>query len=105
MRNDNTCGSSGIILSFLVGGLFGAGLAMLLSPMSGPETRRRIADLTDDLSEKTDDLRDEARHRFSDVVQRGKDFIDDKKDVLANAIEAGKSAYLKEKEEGSSDDV
>ena len=48
-----------VVISFLVGGLVGAGVALLMAPQSGTETRENIKDLADDAKDK---IRDTYRH-------------------------------------------
>ena len=52
MREDEGYGAGSIFLSFLLGGLVGAGFALLLAPQSGRETRQKIREFTDDVTEK-----------------------------------------------------
>jgi gas vesicle protein len=97
MRNEDSGFSSGsVLLSFLLGGMVGAGLALLLAPQSGPETRRRIRELADDVKEKTSDYVSQAKDSVSSTVEKGKGYIEEKKSVLTAAIEAGKEAYDRE---------
>ncbi len=42
MSDDRGAGASGIILSFILGGLAGAALAVLFAPRSGEETRELL---------------------------------------------------------------
>jgi len=52
-EDDNT--GAAILVSFLVGGIVGAGLALLFAPQTGRKTRRKIADLTDDIKDYATD--------------------------------------------------
>jgi gas vesicle protein len=45
--DDNKTGT--ILISVLIGGIIGAGLALLLAPQSGKKTRRQILDAADDV--------------------------------------------------------
>ncbi|MBZ0156443.1 MAG: YtxH domain-containing protein [Alphaproteobacteria bacterium] len=97
MRDEESgFGSGSVLLSFLLGGMVGAGLALLLAPQAGTETRRRIREFTDDVKDKTTDYISQTRDRVSSTVEKGKSYIDEKKTVLSAAIEAGKEAYEKE---------
>ncbi|KAF0144339.1 MAG: YtxH domain-containing protein [Nitrospirae bacterium] len=87
MRDDNGYGAGSVLLSFLLGGAVGAGLALLLAPQSGPETRRKIKDFAEDMKD-----------RVGSTVEKGKDLFEQKKSVIASAIDAGKEAYEKERE-------
>jgi gas vesicle protein len=44
-----------ILVSFLVGGIVGAGLALLFAPQTGRKTRKQIVDLADDVRDYTTD--------------------------------------------------
>lgn len=85
-----------ILLSFVLGGIVGAGVAMLLTPQSGPETRRRMKELVEDVREKATDYAIQTKEKVVSTVEKGKGFIDEKKAAIASAIEAGKEAYEKE---------
>ena len=69
---------------------------MLLAPQSGPETRKKIREFTDDMREKATDYMGQAKERVSATVEKGRDFIEEKKSVLSAALEAGKEAYQRE---------
>jgi gas vesicle protein len=91
-------GSGSLLLSFLLGGVVGAGLALLIAPQSGSETRRRIKELADEIKDKTNEYVSEAREKVISVVDDGKGYYEEKKTLVKSAIEAGKEAYDKEKE-------
>lgn len=97
-HEEECCGASSIFLSFLLGGLMGAGVALLLAPKSGRETRQRIRDLADDVKVKTEDYVEQAKGKMNTAVEKGKDFVHDQKSIITSAVEAGKEAYEKEKE-------
>lgn len=100
-------GAGSVLLSFLLGGLVGAGLALLMAPQAGPETRRRIRDFSDDVIEKASSYVDQAkdkattyagqaREKVTTTYEKAKDAIEEKKTALSAAVEAGKEAYEKE---------
>jgi len=106
--DDDYCyGASSVFLSFLLGGMVGAGLALLLAPQSGLETRRKIREFADEVKEKATDYAEQAKGTASDyfvqaretvmsTVDKAKHVIDEQKVALSSAIEAGKEAYTKE---------
>ncbi|MFZ3138526.1 MAG: YtxH domain-containing protein [Thermodesulfovibrionales bacterium] len=98
MRDECGCGSGSILLSFLLGGLVGAGFALLMAPQSGRETRQKIKDLTDDVKEKAMGYVGEVKEKVTTGVDKGRDLYEEKKSIITTAIEAGKEAYTKEKE-------
>lgn len=98
---DEGYGSGAVLLSFLLGGVVGAGLALLFAPQSGRETRQKIKDLTDDVTDKTTEYVKHAREKATSLVEDGKGYYDEKKSILKSAVEAGKEAYEKEKEKYS----
>jgi gas vesicle protein len=78
---------SSIFVPFLVGGLIGAGIALLLAPKSGKELRKDIKDLASD-----------TRGKVSTTIDKGKDLYDETKSAVMSAIEAGKTAYIEERD-------
>ena len=52
-----------ILVALVVGGLVGAGLALLLAPQSGKRTRQQIADLAEDLRDYATDLGGKVRSK------------------------------------------
>ena len=100
MRDDGYSSGS-VLLSFLLGGVVGAGLALLFAPQSGRETRQKIRELADDVKDKTTDYANQAKEKVSSLVDEGKGYYDEKKSILKSAVDAGKEAYEKEKEKYS----
>lgn len=98
MKEDGGFGSGSMLLSFLLGGVVGAGLALLLAPQSGEETRRQIREFADDVKDKSNAYLNEAKGTVSSYVDKGKGFYEEKKSLVTSAIEAGKEAFEKEKE-------
>ncbi len=85
-------------LYFVLGGFIGAAIALLLAPRSGEETRKLIAMKT---REGADYLANRARdvsEKTGGLVDRGKEMLQQQRDQLAAALEAGKQAYREEKE-------
>ncbi|MBI5848344.1 MAG: YtxH domain-containing protein [Nitrospirae bacterium] len=95
---DEGFGSGSLLLSFLLGGVVGAGLALLVAPQSGEVTRKKIKELADDIKDKTNEYINEAKEKVSAVTDEGKGYYDEKKSLIKAAIDAGKDAYDKEKE-------
>ncbi len=101
MCEDRGCSAGKVFLAFLLGGVVGAGVALLKSPQSGRETVDKIRDIAGDVRKKAAEYTGEAKDRLSTTVEQGKDFIEEKKSLIATAVEAGKEAYEKEKEKHS----
>lgn len=101
MNNETQHSSaSSIMFSFLLGGIVGAGLALLLAPQSGSETRRRITEASEDLKHKANDLAKQARSSVESAIDRGKEAFEEKKSTVVSAIDAGREAFHREKDKG-----
>ncbi len=87
-----------MVAAFLVGGLVGAGIALLTAPRSGKETREKIKELTEDAKEKILSVAEDAKHRIQDTVKHGKDVVHEKRSFIVGAVEAGKKAMEEEKQ-------
>jgi len=84
------------ITSFITGLGVGAAVAMLFAPRSGEETRKV-------LYEKANDGRRYAKKRLrhlrnvaNDVVDRGREVINDQKDAVMAAAQVAKNTYHRE---------
>ena len=99
MGNEESGRSTGsTLLAFFIGGLVGAGVALLLAPQSGKETRQKIKGLTDEAKEKATKYAEEVKSKVTSTVGKGKELVEEKKSLITTAVEAGKEAYAKEKE-------
>jgi len=54
-----------VLMSFLVGGIVGAGLALLFAPYSGRKMRGRIADMAEDVSDYAGDYAKKLKDKVS----------------------------------------
>ncbi|MDQ6734957.1 MAG: YtxH domain-containing protein [Nitrospirota bacterium] len=57
---------------FLVGGLIGAGVALLLAPQSGPKLRRTLRDYAE---RGTVAVRQQGQHAWEAAVEQGKEYV------------------------------
>ena len=89
--------------SFLMGIALGAGVALLLAPQSGEETRRGLArrarraqeaaqDFVEDVSGTVADKFQEVRASVEERIDATLDAVDDKKRRVSNAFHAGRAA-------------
>ncbi|MDP2861929.1 MAG: YtxH domain-containing protein [Desulfobacterales bacterium] len=83
--DDRGYDTGSLVASFLLGGIVGAGIAILLAPQSGRETREKIKEFAETVKEK-----------MASSVESAKDILEEKKSVLSAVVEAGKEAYNKE---------
>lgn len=90
---------SALVLSFILGGVVGAALAILYAPWEGRQTRDKLRDLTDEMKEKSGHLSQEWKEKAATFIEKGKEFVEQKRSVLSSAFDAGKEAMKKEKEE------
>jgi gas vesicle protein len=95
-EQDCGCSAGKVVCSFFIGGLIGAGVALLIAPKTGEETRRMIKELAEEVKEKAEDYIDQAKGTATAYVEKGKDFIEKEKDIITKTMEAGKEAYKKE---------
>jgi len=98
MSEERNFSGGSVLLSFVLGGIVGAGIALLLAPQSGKETREKIKNLAEDAKDKATGYAKQVKDRVASTVEQGKEFFEEKKSLLTTAIDAGKDAYEKEKE-------
>jgi len=104
-QKTNTAGP--VVAGIVLGSLAGAGVALLLAPQSGKETRAQIQQKTMELRDRTSETMDEAiaevksktnqltadvREKAGELQHRGQDILVKQLDNVSAAAEAGKAA-------------
>ncbi len=84
-------------MGFLLGGVIGAGIALLYAPTSGEETRRRIREQTEKAKLRTKEGYEASIEEIEERIEALKRSLQEKKDEVKAAYEGGKDAYQKEK--------
>lgn len=102
-ENEYGASSGTWLLSFVLGGVIGAAVALLLAPKSGRQTREQIKEMAQEAKEKAEEYYDEARGKFSTAVQKGAEVLQQKKAEMESTIAGVKEAYHKAKETVTAD--
>ncbi len=91
-----------VILSFFIGGLVGAGVAFLLAPRPGSETREKIKEFAEDVKGKAEGYYEQARETAASTVEKGKEFVEKNRSLVTSAIDSGieKGKEFVEKKKG-----
>jgi gas vesicle protein len=79
-RDDN--GAATVIVSFVLGAVTGAAVALLMAPATGEETRRLLA-------EKAREGRDKA----GEAARQGRELWNRQRENLSTAFDRGREAY------------
>lgn len=87
MKEELTTKERSILVPFLVGGVVGAALGLLLAPKAGREVRKQIKDFAVDGKEK-----------IVSAIGKTKEFYTEATTAVNSAIDAGKQAYIQERE-------
>jgi len=98
MSDERDSGTSSILLSFLLGGLTGAALALLYAPRSGRETREYLGERLREGAERGRDLKEQAVARGREFVDDAGEYLERRKERLAAAVDAGRQAFREERE-------
>jgi len=70
-RNDSGAGNTGITMAgFLLGAVVGAGIALLLAPGTGDETRRKLGETAKRIGSKASDIGSKANDMISHARER-----------------------------------
>ncbi len=93
---DEGFSSGSVLLAFVLGGIVGAGIALLVAPQSGIETRRKIKELADEATEKATEFAGSTKAKVASTIDKAKDMYEEQKSAVAAAVDAGKQAYQKE---------
>jgi gas vesicle protein len=82
MARDEGAGAGMVLLSFLVGAVAGAAVALLYAPTTGAETREYLGTKAR-----------EGRVRANEVAERGREVVKQGRETLSTAIDRGREAY------------
>jgi gas vesicle protein len=98
MTDDRGCSLGAVGLAFVTGGLVGAAVALLLAPQSGRESREQLRGYARRAEETVHELADKATQALDQAVDKGREYAQEKKSILAEAVEAGRTAMQWERE-------
>jgi gas vesicle protein len=67
-------------------------MALLFAPMSGQETRKRIADKTDDVKKTIKDSTEQVIKKSHELMEEGKKRVDSFKGEVSRVVDEGKKS-------------
>lgn len=82
MARDDSGAAGTIISAFVLGALTGAAVALLMAPAPGEEIRRKVAEKAR-----------EGADRAAEAARQGREFMDQQRGTVVEAIERGREAY------------
>jgi len=88
-----------VFLAFLAGGLIGAGVTLLLTPSSGREAREKIKDASTQARDKAIEKATGVKQKADEIIEKGREKVTEKKAEVQAAVNAGKEAFHKRKDE------
>lgn len=88
--NDVAAAGGFSIMTFLAGAAVGAGIALLIAPATGEDTRRRLIDGAK-----------KVKQNMGDTVGSAKDEISRRTDDVRSAVNAGKDAYTRSRSQST----
>jgi gas vesicle protein len=87
---DDAKGVIGFVVGVIMGGLTGLLVGILLAPQSGEETRDVIREKGIELKARAEEFTEEGRIRFQDAIEEGKTAAAKKKEELTKTLEIEK---------------
>jgi len=83
----------GGILWFLAGLGIGAALGILYAPRTGEETRQQILDAAEQGRDAVKERARQAKEQAGTWAEKGRDYLNNQKEQIRSAYEAGRQAY------------
>ncbi len=102
MEENGSRGVGSVISSFFLGGLIGAGVALLLAPKAGSETREQIRGFAGSAKEKADDYYGQVKEAVTSTLENARGLLDDKKRLINDAVQAGIAMYQQKRGKSAS---
>jgi len=88
--------TTGVLGWFLFGAALGAVVAVLGTPRTGRETREILAERGSEWARRAQGLAVEAQDRAGGLLEKGRDLVEEQRQRLATAFEAGREAMRSE---------
>ncbi len=98
MADERGVSTATVLLAFLSGAALGAVAALLLTPQTGRETQEQLRGYARRTEENLRELAGQAGEAFEVVVDKGREFVQTEKSVLAEAFDAGREAMRRERD-------
>jgi gas vesicle protein len=96
MADEHSGDAAGYLGWFFLGAIAGAAAALLLTPKTGSETREILTEHSQELLKKAQEKASEAQDMAGDLLGKGRDYIEEQRNRLVSAFEAGRSAMKEE---------
>lgn len=98
--SENDGGGSGF-LWFLAGLGIGAAVGILYAPKSGGELRAQLREVAEDGSSAVKERARQYREQAGTWADKGRDYLNQQRDQIRSAVEAGRQAYREATAESS----
>lgn len=95
---DDRGSAAAVLLAFVSGAALGAVAALLLAPQSGRESREQLRGYARRAEDNLRDMAGRAKEAWEGVVDEGKEFVESRKSVLREALDAGRAAMKRERD-------
>jgi gas vesicle protein len=97
MHSQGRSEASDVLLSFLIGGLAGAAIAMLYAPRTGVETRERLREGMARGAQRGREIKDRVVGRSRELINDASHYVERGRERVNAAVEAGRETYQQEK--------
>ncbi|WP_136514189.1 YtxH domain-containing protein [Geomonas edaphica] len=87
MRRHGHASTTAEVVSFSAGALVGAGLALLYTPKTGHEMRKKVSDVTGDAISKMKGLTTEVQDKLNRNLRKGREYAEEKVSELSSNVE------------------
>jgi gas vesicle protein len=88
-------------LWFLAGLGIGAAVGILYAPKAGEETRQRLREVAEEGRDSVKERARQAREQAGTWADKGRDYLNQQKEQIRSAYEAGRQAYREATSEGA----